>query len=60
MLTHSREGDTQIARNPSEPLGIVQPLGQSLGGAHVVEDACVCIERKQDITQVKPQVDGLL
>ena len=60
MLAHDRERETQIASNPSEPLGIAQPLGEGLGGAQVVEDPRLFIKRQQDITQVKPQVDGLL
>jgi hypothetical protein len=59
MLTQGREGDTQIASNPSESLGIVEPLSESLSGAQVVEDAGMFIEREQDIPQVKPHVDGL-
>ena len=60
VLAHDREADAQVAGNPSEPLVIPQPLGESLGSVQVAENACVCIEWQQDITQVVSQIDGLL
>src|SRR5262249_40940737 len=60
VLAYDREGDAQVAGNPSESLIIPQPLGERLGSVQVVENAGVCIERQQDIPQVATQIDGLL
>jgi hypothetical protein len=60
MFAYGREMDAQIAADPSEPLGIVQPFGEGFGGAQVVEEPRLFIERQQGIVQVAPQINGLL
>jgi hypothetical protein len=60
ILAHGQERDTQIGRDPSEPLVIPQPLGKGLGYAQVVEDPRKFPERQYGIAQVEAQVDGLL
>src|SRR5262249_56738857 len=60
VLAGSREGDAQVAGNPSAPLVISQPLGERLGSVQVVEKARVFIEWQQDIPQIAAQIDGLL
>lgn len=45
MLAHDRAREAQIAREPAEPLGIAQPLGQGFGSTQVVEDTRLFVER---------------
>jgi hypothetical protein len=52
--------EAQTASEPAKPLGIAQLLSQGFGSTQVVEDTRLFVERHQDITQFKPQVDGLL
>ena len=44
----------RIAGDPPEPLGIVQLLGEGLGGlCKVVQEPCLRIKRQQGIAQVE-------
>jgi hypothetical protein len=60
MLAHDRKMEAETASEPAEPLGIAQLLSQRFGSTQVVEDTRLFVEWHQDITQFKPQVDGLL
>ena len=59
MLAHDREGEAQKRDDLPEPLGVAQPLGQGFGGAEVLEDARLFVERQQGITQIETQINGL-
>jgi hypothetical protein len=46
ILAYDREGVAQIGGDPSESLGVVQPLGKRLGRAQVVQDPRVFTKRQ--------------
>ena len=53
MLAHDGEMEAQKRDDPPEPLGVAQTLGQGFGGAEVLEEACLFVERQQGIAQVE-------
>ena len=45
MFTYDHEIEAEIARQPSEPLGIAQVLGEGLGSVQAVEDPRMFVKR---------------
>ena len=58
MLAHDREREhSDEMSRPNR--WVAQPLGQGFGGAEVLEQARLFVERQQGIAQVEAQINGL-